>query len=744
MKNITEYILLSCLTVLLTACLRDDVPAAAADDDGTVTLTVSMVLPEMESLQTRARTVSANNKSAELKGDNFNEIKLYMFIFEDTGSRESNYLRTLVFGSDITEEAPETEGSDDPHPNKTLRKFTAKVDGTSENAIIHLVATADPNFAKQLETTDRSELGLFTGKTGLYTEGQYPAYWKKIKLGMPINSANETAINQKLSHVQMVRNFARVTVSVDENSDKVKGFKLLGYTLVNVVDCGYVAAYSEAEPRGFVEFEKSETITDSEGNTTDELKGEMRDYSDIVKNSNYTGNRHPESFRIHTDNDTSWLNDDCFTEDPKYMFERPYQEQHRTFVIIKGQFTSSNGVQTIKYIKLDIGTAERLDTGDLGVFENYNLLRNFSYDIKIKSIASSANDIGSKTAQEAIVSTPANNISTSVETKSLQNMSDGRDRMAVNYTRVVIVDSDKTYTDGSPVPYPEYVDLWWRYMKDIDSNGNGTNVSNAVLFYPGMDPTDPTTTSEIFKSWEVLNSTPPTDYDRGYRLSFKSPGTTVKQEVIRLYYPSTDGTRLSRDITFIMRKRWEFVNKPLDDGTLCSNVEVYPKAYSFDDKSINTPPETLKEMREAGMPGKVESKAGAELTVMFELPEDLPQAIFPLEFTIGADRQNIENAYVGNATVVTGPTLFDDDEDQYRPDVQRTQFVKTVTWDYYNGSGDSQDKGHKLVCVRFLTTTESKNDVTNNSNDSEVTTRIRVKNPYFTLGDATFTRPINN
>ena len=190
--------------------------------------------------------------------------------------------------------------------------------------------------------------------------------------------------------------------------------------------------------------------------------------------------------------------------------------------------------------------------------------------------------------------------------------------------------------------------------------------------------------------------------------------------------------RFCRDVTIIMRKRWEFVNNSPDIYE--SYVEVYPGVYSYEDDTL--PYESLDEMRKNVTPGYVGSQRGAQLTVMFELPADLPEAIFPLDFRIGFDRQNVESAYVGNATIVSGPSMFEDDPGGVG--VQRNQFIKTVTWDYYNGSGDSKDKGHKIVTVRFLTT----NDVLDESGFDDVlaTTRVRVDNKYFKLGEDKFER----
>ena len=743
--NKIKYIFLVGIMGFAASCVNNDINYDFAEEEG-LYLNFSLSMPEMQSLQTRGvLDDSAENPESDAPEfpDFYEKINLYMFIFENQGSPESNYLRSLIHGNEIIPVAP--EGADDKHPGKVLRKFKAKVDGTSENAIIHLVATNDPEFEEQLlKTTDRSELGLFYGANGLYTHNEYPAFWKRIDLGMPIRNYDEQKedekqlkkqLNDKLSHIQMIRNFCRVKVSLTEDKEQIpylNGFRLLGFTLVNQVDHGYVAAYSESN-HSFEEFEAA----DDGGN----LLGEMKDYGKVFVDDGFVPARHPLSVREHKEEEAaSWLPDkgsddsEIFTMSPKYMFERPYQESHRTFVIVKGDFGDNNP----RYFKLDIGTAPewRIDksTGFYPtVFENYHLIRNYSYDIVIKTVADK--NVGSDNSQAVVPGPPANNVGASVETQSLQNLSDGVDRMWVSNTKFIIVDND----EGRPVYNGQDVSsnglkLWWRYVEKISTDK--TNVSrNVQCDYPGMK-LESNDDSGIFKDvTEDLKGVPSGKTSDSYgdwlgaTITIKNPTDEVKQKTVRLYYSDNSGkvnVRLSRDVTFVMRKRWEFINNPVKPEDMA--VEVYPGAYSFEfENGVNPPYETLKEMRENIPSGYVGSQVGAQLTVMFELPADLPQSIFPLDFTIGFDRQNVENAYAGNATVVTGNSMFEDEFNDNELNVQRIQFVKTVTWDYYNG--DDTKPGHRLVCARFVTTNDVLTEPAFDGTTS--TTRVRVWNPYF-------------
>lgn len=737
MKKKLLYIFLLTFVGIFFSCVNDCVTTnnTLGEGDG-IKLTMSVSLPRMQSVQTRGVLDNESLNPMNPSADYLKSLNLYMFIFENTGSPESNYLLALIHGDRIKVTSIEQE--DSQHSGQVLQKFTANVEGTSEKAIIHLVATSDPSFEEQLQNaTDRTELGLFYGSNGLYTGNEYPAFWKRIDLDMPITK-DETIvkiINEKLSHVQMVRNFCRVTVNLDEDATNLKGFVIDGYAIVNQVDKGYVAAYSDNDPRRFVEFEAA----DDSGNLT----GTMKSYADIFTTDKYMPARHPLSVRAHKEEEITWLpaseiDDNVFTNTPKYMFERPYQDEHRSFVVIKGHFAETP--QNYRYIKFDIGDIPEwhMDpkTGFYlsSTFEYRHLYRNFSFDINITAVASTK--VGSATAAGAITGAPTNNVGATVEAKSIQDISDGIDRMWVNQTKFVIVDTD----DGSP--NPRSFDLMWRYVSDWQAE-NENETAYIKYDYPGMT-LESNDDSGIFQTVTpiAIGSKLPAGKTSdefgdwgGATITFNRPDETVRQKTVRLYYsdPSSNkpNVRLSRDITFVMRKRWSFVNNSPD--IYPSNVEVYPGAYSFENYTM--PYETLDEMRDNITPGYVGSQRGAQLTVMFELPEDLPQAIFPLDFKIGFDRQNVENAYAGNAVVTTGPSMFEDDPGGVG--VLRLQFVKTVTWDYYHG--DDTKPGHRIVTARFTTT----NDVLDESgllNADKATTRVRVSNQYFTLGADDFER----
>lgn len=719
--------------ISLTSCSDEVIMFDDGNAEGKIPLTFGISVPQMAPQATRGVFDGFEDNPT---GEYLENLQFYVFIFEDNGTPESNFLREIAYGSRVSVNKVPGAGA-----YVTVKAY---VNGTNEKAIIHIVATGDTEtFEAQLKSVpDRSELGLFAGAAGLYTSDK-EAYWKRVELDCPIVNDEGTLdiIKNKLSGLKLTRNFLRVNLRAadpdseedrnkyGENEIVLNGFQPDAFIITNAIDKGYVAGYNENlganNKAGFVDFDKN---------------GFMRDYRDLVENEKYVPERHPASVRQYPDDNTSWVADFNLNGNmrPKYMFERSLQDENKTFVIVKGHYGTD---ATPKYFKLDIGTifkgGENPDPNSAyGYFETFQLIRNISYDITLLKVAP---NIGHNSVQGALGAPPANNVSACVETRPLERIEDGIDRMEVNRTTYVIIDDD----NGDPVP--SVADLKWMYQMDYyDPSGKMTYQSDQVKWnYPGFEfkfenGVDP---DGIIESWDGGKSYTPTfspneskDFGgnwRGFEVKFAKPDNVTRQKTIRFYKPYG----LSRDITFIMHKRWEFVNN--NPTKYPNNVEVFPGSYSF--VSGTMPFETIDELRQALQydgyqdgTNVVGSQRGAQMTVMFELPENLPEAIFPLEFKIGANRQNIENAYVGNAVATWGPSMFEEEDPV---GVRRIQFIKTVTWEEY--------QQHRVVCARFLTTTDVLHELTTEPGVDENTvavTKVKVENQYFTLGYDEFER----
>ena len=734
MSFIKNKYILPILTLLMMAfsSCTDELSLFGHDDDedtdGKVTLRMSMYLPDLVSVETRGVLDEVPDVPT---GEYLSNLNFYIFVFEDNGNPHSNYLRQIVYDRDILEEPTVTEDEEhnyvDAEGNmmkSSLVTFKVRVDGTTENAILHIVATADDNFEDQLqEVPDRSEFGIFAGGGGVFTSNK-EAYWKRVELDKSLSAANKDQILPKLTHLKMIRNYARVTIKKDITENPYN-FVIDAFEIANSVDKGYVAAYNEnlgsTGFAGFLEFENA--------------AGKMKNYRELHNVDRYVPARHPASERKNADDELgSWA--PAFEQPgagnmlPKYVFERAVQDDNKTVVILKGHY--ADRPNDIRFIKLDVGTNDMNladeTTQGYGVFETMDMIRNISYDFTITKIGD--NDLGHPTVEGALGSPPSNNISVSVETRPVTRINDGIDEMIVNKTTWVVVDDDSGNAN------PATADMIWSYQENFQT-GSRRYVSDEVKWnYPGYDinfggGVDP---DGIFESWDGQTQSgqrvTPVNGDekvlsesqRAFTFHFKKPDNINRQKTVRLYRPNG----LARDITFILHKRWQFVDRRPELGG--TNIEVYPGSYSYENGTM--PYKSLNQMREEIEPDFVGSQRGAQLTVMFELPEDLPEAIFPLDFKIGFSRQNVDNAYEGNAVATWGPSVFSD-----QGDMPRMQYIKTVTYDYY--------EKYKIVCAQFVTTTSvfHDNDVSEDT-DGEVTsnTKVRITNPYFTFGNVSFDR----
>ena len=356
----------------------------------------------------------------------------------------------------------------------------------------------------------------------------------------------------------------------------------------------------------------------------------------------------------------------------RYLYEHPFESSRHTYLIIRGNYYNANtgtwSGQT--FYKVDLGSSN-----NDGTFTFYPLLRNYSFNVVITEV----NAAGAASPSAAIDGPTFNNISADTKTTGMLNVSDGDNMLAVNATSVIFVKEDEPFT------------LRYQYITDVTTD---KTVNNNSVTVSGLK------TGDVIKSytegtdgvWKTITITPKQPLDDGRSLTQQ--------------FTITDNKGLGRVITLVLNKPWDFSGfltqpgiKNLPDGTASQNIST---------------------------------AAGQQLTLYFNLPDGIPEAVFPLQFTIEADRQDIENNKIGTLVVKTGPSLFN-------PAVPAISYVKTVSYEEYlyqystEGAGNAVDVSkrnvnHTVRC-RFLTTTAG-TGVTN----------IKVSNSYFNEGSTSFTR----
>ena len=381
--------------------------------------------------------------------------------------------------------------------------------------------------------------------------------------------------------------------------------------------------------------------------------------------------------------DKSGVPDGRFSGQSRYFYEHPFESTRHTYLIVQGKYTytKADGTLTsvIGYYKLDLGKQEN------GTFQYYNLLRNINYSVTITSVSAP----GATNITDAIQGVTFNNISADVNTTSMPNVSDGQNMLIVSTTSNVFVDSKTPFI------------LTFQYITDVA--GTNKKVDNSLLTVQWLDKDrnviDDPTQGEVVASYSE-----DTEGDfLSITITPKEPDNITKQEYIRI----TDNNGLERIITLVSHLPWNFSN------------------YIFQKGIYNVPTVAASE--------NIPSTPGAEFTLYFRLPDGIPEGVFPLEFQIEADKQDIENNPIGTLSVKTGFSLFD--ESQLKPAIS---YVKTVSWKEYNhlykaGTSnevdpDTKNTNHVIRC-RFRTIISGTGE-----------TKVRISNRYFNMGETSFNR----
>lgn len=442
----------------------------------------------------------------------------------------------------------------------------------------------------------------------------------------------------------------------------VNNFELTGFDLINVPTSGTIAPWN-SETKKIPDLLKADKT--------------MKDFEVVapVYGGTMPGNA---SIRNQEADAKSWTN---LTKATKYMYEHPYEPTRRTYLIVQGIYKTLDDDgnvtgQTSGYYKLDIGK-----TKADGTYDYYNILRNYRYNVKISEVLAA----GMPTVAEAIARAPYNNLIASTETSSMLNVSNGKNMLIVNDTNHIVVNESDT------------IKVLYRYITDVTGN---KNPANNIPTTPGLVP------GAVIK--QVLPTKTVKDASGAEWLEIdilpNAPGDITATQDFSIV-DQEEG--LGRTIHLILRKPWQYAPIVVD-GT----------SYSA---TIARGAENLYQ----GAPQNISNAAGAELTVYFNLPDGLPDTMFPLEFKLEALKQGIENNKIGDMVVSTGPSLFEEKDGQIVISYLKTVSYNEYIYNYRNdGSNDvntsSRNTNHTVRC-RFTTI----------SAESTVDAEIKIHNDYF-------------
>lgn len=508
------------------------------------------------------------------------------------------------------------------------------------------------------------------------SENTFPeAYWGEVEFANGygnITNNNEgdvttsiftphTDLDTKLTSIPLIRNFAKI--SCEENLDN---FEIVGFDLVNIPTAGTVAPW---DPIG----NRLINLLDSDK--------KMISYKALP--AGYVGMLAPASQFDNTEADIRRGEATLvFTPAPRYMYAHPYEPVRRTYMIVAGRY---GGSTETTYYKIDLGYTDPTTQ----IFTNYNIIRNYHYQVTITSVARA----GYSTVQEAIDGAVFNNLSASTETRDMMSISDGTNLIGVNMTRAVVTSTD-------PIRFA------YSYRTGVNA-GNGA-VDNGKITVYGLNPASDTGVDKVLAQITGPETVGDSIF---YTLIPNVPTEITKEQTFTVVDPSG----LGRTITLVSHVPWDM-----------TNIKVYGETVDTSERPANQV--------------EIGGQVGAPLTLFFDLPDGIPESVFPLQFTIEADRQNIENNSAEGAALVvtTAPSMFSATNDP------RVAYVRTVTYAQYQYQSDTHNQvdteqnnvDHTVRC-RFRTTI----GLTNIPGEpDEMRTRIKIYNPYFNMGETNFVR----
>lgn len=475
-------------------------------------------------------------------------------------------------------------------------KFKVTLSQSGTPRALHFVANKQAkDFSYGTETSIMSSLTTTTSQD---------AYWQRVEVSSMMQD-DKDALNTQLQKVPLVRNFAKIVVNVDK--EKVKNFTMTGYAVVYAPTSGTVAPYNSATTQ-FQNFVKSGTTGLNYG------EGDLADYKGFM----------PAGVQIDNTVPTAWSTNGVYTYESTYG--------NGTAVLIKGTY---NNASKECYYKVELATQS----------ENYNILRNICYTITIDEVLGE----GYASAKEAMENTAGNNLSGSVDTENLLNISDGQSRLFVEYVDKRIMNTNS---------------FTLKYKYEPVLNGASANAfkteSNTGAHLTGV------LNADFIDDWAVTK----TDAGEGWS-----------------------------EITFTVNA--DVFNDLDDNEVLQGSFVISSNALSRTVRLYMLKPYT---MTVSCNPTTVARSVGASVTINTHIPSSLPSDIFPLVFDIEAAELSIYpdpsfTNKLGQAVtmpVKTGNTII--------PGSTKNSFYfqRTLTEAEYKAL-DTDDKGNKVMPSGFLT-----------------------------------------
>ena len=466
----------------MVACSYDDVTMPhEVPTDGTTLLNFSVQVPDMQQA-TRSMASQAITK-------------LDLVVFDEQGYFVEKAAATLIDANAGTSDSatPVNPGAE--------QKYSVELLQSAAPRIIHFIANSPVDSYSY-----GSERELINA---LETFGTADAYWQREELNSilgdvvsedgKVTASPDSELATALNQIPLVRNFAKVTfTNQTAGKNDLGNFTNVKIAVYNAPQRGKVAPY----------------------NTN---AGAWANYSAVPSYTNLTTAKY---YGYEATNLGSQTNDFDDTEfgTVQYMYEYNMDGKKieagskYPFVIIEGKYLNKN----TSYYKVDLVDADG---------NYYNILRNFNYNVIIDKVSGD----GYPTAAAAAAAAASNNISASIDTQNLLNISDGVSRLYVEYI-------SKYITTAEPVT------LKYKYVPDINNPTVTNNAAVKLSGFTGGDVLQDTYTNASSTTdsdgWSTITVTPKSDIngteDQKVTLSASTLSRTVTFYWISAYQLGID------------------------------------------------------------------------------------------------------------------------------------------------------------------------------------------------------------
>lgn len=337
------------------------------------------------------------------------------------------------------------------------------------------------------------------------------------------------------------------------------------------------------------------------------------------------------------------------------------------FAIVRGRYVGANGEdEEYSYYKIDICYTDETT----GAVELYNLLRNIEYNITIIEVLGR----GYASLNEAATNAASNNLNFAVETKSLNSISDGERRLSVEYTQRVLTEGNAEFT------------LKYKYETNIST---GATNNNAVVF------------SNLAGNVLAVNN--PNGATDAAKYIVSNVAGADGWNSVTFKSQAVSGTKLQTII--------------LTAGNLQRSIELI----------LGEPYTMTLDMVPGSSTNVVEREIGAAVEAKISLPLGLPEALFPLQIYLVAEKMTLSPDATKNVLpVITGLSATG------VPSSSGIHFGYIVTIDasyYYvedaNGNRTGEYRNEKMLYFKTSTADSS--------------SRVNIYNPYFNIAYDSFT-----